>query len=228
MRTFFIWLVIVIIIIVGSFWYWQSAQAPTISPPATTSTTTTANPSAQTTSDGTIIFATPSDFGLATTASQVLVKSYIPPCEDGFNYCLYYNGDAYKGTNFESAGLSITKRADLTTEASCLTTPPPNYDASIKPNATSTSSDYATSVFNNVGDAGAGHLASGMLYRLFVRSNSSCYEFLARVGQTDFGNYPPGAVQQFTAADQNAMQQILLGMLNSISLSSGERISFAQ
>ena len=225
MRTFSIWLVIVFIVILGGFWYWQSAQAPTI--PPQTATSTTPNSSPQSTSDGTIQFTTPNEFGLAVTPQQVLVKSYIPPCEDGFTYCLYYSGSAYKGTNFESAGLSVKKRADLSSERLCLGTPPDGFDASTKPAANSTGSGYSTSVFTNIGDAAAGHTASGSLYRLFVRSNSSCYEFLARVGQTQFANYPAGSIQEFTAADKNAMQQILLGVLGSITLTSGEKINFA-
>ena len=229
MKTY-TWVVIVLLVIaLGALWYWQT-NAPTQQSPGTTSTTTTNSstpPStSQTTSDGTIAFATPSDFGLAVTKDQVPIKSYIPPCEENFNYCLYYNGSDYQGTNFESAGLSIVKRADLNTEATCLNTPPMGYDTSIKPNNTNAASGYATSVFENIGDAAAGHYASGALYRLYIASNAKCYEFLLRIGETQFANYPAGSIKEFTDADRTTLGQELTALLQSITFANGQPISW--
>jgi len=46
----------------------------------------------QTVSDGVIKISIPSsEFGLAVTPEQIMVTSYIPPCDENFDYRLYYN-----------------------------------------------------------------------------------------------------------------------------------------
>lgn len=59
---------------------------------------------------GVLEFVRPDDFGLALHPHQVLVSSYILPCDESFDYCLYYLGRELEGTNFESAGLRIERR----------------------------------------------------------------------------------------------------------------------
>ncbi len=213
----------VVLLFIGA----KYTQAPAVpgNPGGTVATTTNMG---DTTSDGTITFAKPADFGLATNKAQVLVHSYIPPCSEGFTYCLYYNGGDYKGTNFESAGVRIQKRADLSTERTCLNTPPSGFDAKTVPTSQRSADAYSSSVFGNVGDAGAGHMAQGSLYRLYVRSNSTCYEFETRVGQTQFANYPAGTIQEFTSSDQAAIQAKLLNFVQSIAIPSGEKNLFPQ
>lgn len=179
------------------------------------------------TSDGTITFYKPDDFGLAVTPVQVLVRSYIPPCDEDFNYCLYYNGADYEGTNFESAGIRIKKRPDLVTEMACLNTPLAWYDTSAKPDKTYSDEGYAVSVFKNIGDAGAGHSARGALYRLFVRENLSCYEFETRVGQAQFQNYPAGTIKEFTTTDKDNVDVRLVKILSEITLPSGKNNLFS-
>lgn len=223
--------VLAAVIIIAAILLVTSGGTPASQVPPTTGTASS-TPSAsstaafgQTVSDGTISFGVPSaDFGLATDQSQITVTAYIPPCDPDFDYCLYYDGTAYKGTNFESAGFRIEKRTDLATESLCLNAPPAGFDASIKPSSTKSGDAYSSSVFSNVGDAGAGHYASGMLYRLYVDADSSCYEFETRIGQTQFANYPAGAIQLFTPADLAQVQSELDGILADISLSSsGEK-----
>lgn len=193
-------------------------HTPGATAPGGTATTTPATFD-RSISDGTITIAYPSaDFGLATDPTQILVHAYIPPCDQNFNYCLYYNGGAYAGTNFESAGLRIDKRIDLTDERVCLGTPPDGYDASIAPSATTSADTYSSSVFSNLSDAGAGHYANGSLYRLFVRSDSSCYELETRVGATQYANYPAGSIQEFTAADQASVANELAAIIQNVSL----------
>lgn len=219
----------------GSFVFWNVGNTATITENGQTTyancavSGTATTPPAQSVSDGTITFTYDSNFGLATTPSQVTVTSYIPPCDSDFNYCLYYNANTYAGTNFESAGLRIEKRTDLTTQSACLQTAPTGFDSSLKPNGTNTANaSYATSVFSNVGQGAAGHLSSGMLYRLFVASNSSCYEFETRVGQTEFGNYPPGAIKEFTDADNQQVQVQLLNVVQGITLKGNQLVQFPQ
>ncbi|HQU07488.1 MAG: hypothetical protein B7X04_00370 [Parcubacteria group bacterium 21-54-25] len=192
-----------------------SAISPTPSLLTATSTATLSTPQ--------ITFPFPTNYGLATTQEQILAKAYIPPCNEPFNYCLYYNGSAYKGTNFESAGLRIERRSDLTTSESCLTTPPANRS---RLSATTTPhTGYATSVFSPLGDAAAGHYANGALYRLFF--NGTCYEFETRVGETQFANYPPGAIQKFTDANRQAVFAGLQSILDRVTITStGARVQF--
>ncbi|MDB5239072.1 MAG: hypothetical protein JWO00_407 [Candidatus Parcubacteria bacterium] len=181
-----------------------------------------------TVSDGTIIVSYPSlQYGLATNRAQVLVTSYIPPCDEGFSYCLYATSSAYKGTNFESAGIRIQKRTDLAAERACLNTPPAGFDASVKPDASTSTGAYASSKFAQVGDAGAGHYANGSLYRLFYRKNSSCYEFETRIGESQFMNYPAGTIKEFTVADREAVQSQLVQILDKVTLLSGDTHLFA-
>jgi hypothetical protein len=214
---------IIIVLALVAVWFFFVNTSSTATPGGQQSGT---NTSGQTTSDGTISFATPTDWGLATTKDQILTKSYIPPCDDQFNYCLYYNGTEFEGSNFGSAGLRIEKRTDLTTEHTCLQTSPEGFDSSVKPTSTTSGDGYSSSVFGNVGQGAAGHIAEGQLYRLFVRSNSSCYEFETRISQTQFANYPAGTIKQFTDAMQQAVQAQLTLMVQSISLPSGQKNLF--
>jgi hypothetical protein len=173
------------------------------------------------TSDGTITFTySPTKFGLATNPAQILPKSYIPACDENFNYCLYYVGNEYIGTNFESAGVRISKRADLPDEQSCLTTPPAGYEYGAISSSTKSADTYSTTVFGGLSDAATGHYSLGSEYRLFVKSNSSCYEFETRIGQSRFENYPAGTIKEFTGADLTKVQADLMDIIHHITLSS--------
>ncbi len=177
----------------------------------------------QSVSDGTITITYPtSEFGLATTQQQILVRSYIPPCDANLTYCLYYIGNAYQGTNFDSAGIRIEKRTDLATVNACLTAPPSGF-ANFTPTSTA-ASDYSVSEFSPIGNAGAGHFSKGTLYRLAY--NGTCYEFETRIGQSQFANYPSGTIQQFTDADQASLAAEIQNILDGITLPSGETVVF--
>ena len=190
------------------------------------------------------------DFVFATTSEQVLVHTYIPPCEDGFYYCLYYSGTRYVGTNFESAGLSLKRRADLIGEVMCLNTSPYGNVSTVVPDLNGSNERYSWSEFLNSGDAVAGHYTSGSLYRLFVKgkpslvkvkspqgtkatssiatniSMSRCYEIVTRIGKTQFANYPTKPTREFTKEDQDDVQKRLKNIVEHISLSSGEKWLF--
>ena len=165
-------------------------------------------------SDGTIKFSYGSKFGLATTQNQIPVNSYIPPCDAGFAYCLYYNQTNYAGTNFESAGVAITNRKDLTTKTACLNTEPDGY-MDLKPEIREEDA-YATSLFAPLGDAGAGHYATDRLYR--ISYGTTCYEIRQRIGETQFSNFPAGTKLEFTANDAQNMHEMLDTILESISV----------
>jgi len=174
----------------------------------------------QTISDGSITIGYDGgEWGLAVRPDQILVTSYIPPCGEDFNYCFYYRGNTYSGTNFDSAGLRVLKRNDLSTEEQCLSALPDGYTNMTPQIATSTT--YKTSVFSQVGDAGAGHIASGALYR--VAHSNLCYEFETRIGEAQFTNFPEGTIGEFTAANKQTLEGRLLNLLKSISLSNGAK-----
>jgi hypothetical protein len=168
----------------------------------------------QTVALGEVSFTVPKDFGLAVTKEQILAPSYIPPCDHLFDYCLYFYDDAYQHTNFDSAGIRINRRPDLLSMESCLGTPPDGYN-SLLPNIFATST-YRTTLFEPIGDAGAGHYTQGELYRL--AHNGNCYEFELRIGESQFANYPEGTVENFTDTDRLAIKTKLKEILSTISL----------
>src|SRR5258708_4434733 len=97
-------LIIILILVAGlaAFWFvqnsWNYAPGVALNASSTTTATTTVATSTslafdQTLSDGTITIHYPSvDFALATTQAQILTHTNIPPCDQNFNYCLYYTG----------------------------------------------------------------------------------------------------------------------------------------
>jgi hypothetical protein len=217
-------LIIIAVIALVAWIYWSPRMVPEpLGSGAATSTESVVLD--KTVSDGTITVGYPSkEFGLAASKEEILVTAYIPPCDENFNYCLYYRGSAYEGTNFESAGLRIKRRDDLKNETSCLTTPPSGY-TSINPHVAS-STGYATSLFPSLGDAGAGHYANGDLYRLSYRG--ACYEFETRVGASQYMNYPAGTIHEFGAEGQAAVFEMLAGILKTIMLPSDTHVAFPQ
>lgn len=159
----------------------------------------------------------PADFGLAVTQEQLLVSSQIPPCEQGFNYCVYLDSDEFVGTNFASAGLRIDQRADLASEADCMLTQPSGY-ADLVP-VVAGASDYATTMFAGVGQGAAGHFSQGSLGRLYF--DSVCYEFETRIAQARYENFPQGSVEEYDAEDLAKTEVRLLGLLDSVTLPDG-------
>jgi hypothetical protein len=235
-----LFMIVVVVLTAGILWFVNSGgQNGTITPTNSVSSTSsntvptlvlgtptgTAPAGSRSVSDGTItlVYLT-TDFGLATSSQQITTRSYIPPCDADFNYCLYYVGTAYQGTNFDSAGIRVEKRTDLTTQSACLTAPPTGF-TNFTPTST-TIGDYAVSEFTPLGGAAAGHYSTGTLYRL--EYNGACYEFETRIGQSQFANYPSGTIQQFTDTDQANLQAEIVGILNGVTLSSDETVVFPQ
>lgn len=226
--TIILVVVVVVAVLALAIWYatggWTGVQNNATSTANSTSTaTTTPNPQNETLTlaGGQIAVSYPADFGLAVTSTQVQVHSYIPPCDQDFDYCLYYNGSAYQGTNFESAGIRISQRADLKTETACAKTVPAGYTRMTP--ALYNGSGYTTSAFGPLGDAAAGHYANGTLYRLFF-GNNTCYEFETRIGETQFANYPAGTISQFTDAERSDLISRLRSIIDSTSLNAASVI----
>ena len=217
--TIFIWAIIIVAIIFIAIYVF----APSSTPPVVVVTTPT--PAGQSISDGTVTLHYSSEqFGLAVNKSQVLVNSYIPPCTEGFSYCLYYNAGAYQGTNFESAGVSMQKRTDLKNENSCITNVPNGFASSISPTAKNSGDGYTSSVFSPVGDAAAGHYAAGSIYRLFVKDSTKCYEFETRIGESQYLNYPAGTIKEFTSEDRMIVAGMLRTVIDAVSVGTNSNL----
>ena len=151
---------------------------------------------------------------------QISNETSIPPCSTDFDYCLYYTGSTYEDTNFKSAGLRITERADLSTESQCLETAPAGYTA-LEPEITREDT-YAVSVFASLSDAGAGSASEGALYRL--SHNGTCHEFETRIGTTQFANYPAGTLTEFTETDRSAVRDTLRDILARVAFTDGRGV----
>lgn len=161
---------------------------------------------------GTLSFTRPSDFGLAISEEQILVESVIPPCADGFDYCLYYNGDEYEDTNFESAGVRIEERDDLQAQDACLDTPPAGY-TNLTPESRA-EAGYTVGVYSPIQDAATGHFSEGTIYRLAFDSN--CFEFETRIGASQFENFEEGTIEEFTESDREVVEEKLNDILANI------------
>lgn len=205
-------------IALGTYVALTKPEAPAPSPAATS----TAIAYDSTISDETITIGYPApEFGLAVRREQ-LPASYIPACDDGFSYCVYYAGDRHEGTNFESAGVGVRRRDDLAGREACVSTPPEGYDELAPLVASSTS--HAAATYWPVGDAGAGHYARGAVYRLSVADR--CYELESRVGESQFANFEPQAIREFTASDRDALEAELRRIVEAVELPDGSRAAF--
>ena len=155
----------------------------------------------------------PKDFSLQTDYTKVKILGYLPVCDATMAACAYYTGDAYKGTNFENAGVSINILKILDSQAKC-------YNFTVSTNEAQTTAGTITIngiAFNSAtgGDAGAGHSMKTQVYRNF--HNGQCYEIAQRIGITNIGNYTPGTIKEF---DQSALWQRLQGIVSSFVFSS--------
>lgn len=173
-------------------------------------------------SDGMIMFVTPATFGLALKPEQILEKSYIPQCEPGFTYCLYFKGTDYKGTNFDGAGFGISKRTSLKKSNDCIAAQPDGY-SDLKP-ITRKEVGYETALYANLGDAGAGHFSHDRLYRLFV--DTTCYEFRQRIGVSQFDNFEDGTLKEFNTVDEKVLQTSLDAVLKGVKFFDGRSVIF--
>ncbi len=234
-------IIVAVLILAGTGFYYLSVKnrmsvppnlssGVTSTPPPTIVTSTMTAVSTSTSSgkslsfNGVTIYYPQSQFGLAANQQQLPVRSYIPQCDQGFNYCIYYNASTYKGTNFESAGISIKNvTASLPTSEACMTANPDGYAGASSTVPMTTSPYYSLSVFANLGNAAAGHYATDNIYRLYY--GGRCYEFDARIGESQYANYPAGSIGLFTRNNYDTLQSELNNIIGSITLSQGGKIS---
>ena len=167
--------------------------------------------------DGEVLISYPPGFGLAVTQEQLLHDAQIPPCDEGFDYCIYVEPEEFEGTNFSSAGLGIQARTDLTNEADCMLTQPDGY-LDLVP-IVAGASDFATTLYHGIDQGAAGHYSTGSLGRLYY--DSACYQFETRVAQAQFANYPTGTIEEFDAADQARTSDRLMAVMARVALPDG-------
>lgn len=160
-----------------------------------------------------------SDFKVAQLSTEILLDVKKPPCDNslGYEYCIYYIGDAYEDTTLESAGMRIKTRADLVKEDVCLNTPPLGYDNSVIPNTLKPQKEVSSSVFMGLSNSGAGHTVKSSTYRLYLKEKSLCYEFETMISHGQASNFPIGTKDEFTAEQEAQLNQkfknILLNMV---------------
>lgn len=211
----------VIVLVVGVSWIvWKKT-------PATYENPNEQESPRETIGDGNLNFTYPPHFGLAVTEEQLLVKSYIPACDPDFDYCFYYHGNEFAGTNFESAGIRIQKRDDLDNEKLCLETPPAGFDATKTPSGFRRESNYSGSIFSQIGNAAAGHYANGEMYRFYLQSGA-CYEIETRIGESQFGNYPEGSIKKFGESDRDKVYNKFKYFFNNLTLANGQKLALPE
>lgn len=183
---------------------------------------------------GRLMFVRPDDFGLALHRDQLLVRTVIPPCDEGFDYCLYYFGGELAGTNFQSAGVRIQRRPDLAPEAdgaggseafpgaavACLYTPPRGYvefpPAMVRHGAVG-DAPFAVSVFAPLQEGAAGSYSEGVLFRLAL-DDGTCFGVETRIAASRFEHFAEGAVRKFTEDQRAALTARLSDVVRAIRL----------
>jgi hypothetical protein len=213
-----IMVVVLLIILLGAL-YFARPVAPIGAVPANNGTAANTQPQSVTTPGG-LTFSYADPYALAATPEEVQAQAVIPACDQGFQYCIYRTGTQYAGTNFESAGISINERADLSSQATCITTQPEGYTG-LKP-TTKSQNGFVTGVFA-VGGAAAGSSESGAVYRAW--DGKTCHELRTRVAESQFANYPAGSKVEFTSADRQQVFVELQSILNEMTIN-GTSVGF--
>lgn len=156
----------------------------------------------------------PPYLALAVTPEQLQTHSSIPACSQPFDYCFFLPASGSADTNLSAAGLRISRRPDLTAEMSCLVAQPGGWQE-LQPGILRLTA-ASTSRFGDLRQGAAGSYSQGELRRLWTGEN--CYEFEARQVLTRFENYEPGTVNEFTKAQQAALTDKLLAVVETATL----------
>ncbi len=133
---------------------------------------------------------------------------YIPVCDPYHALvCFPYDPPAYEDTNFGSSAFAINLRADMETEAECLAAQPAEdaRGAVLLGETVFSSFSFA--------DAAMSHRLDGWNYRAF--REGGCYELTTRVLSSAYEVWEPGAIREFTLADEAAVRLELEKMLKS-------------
>ena len=121
--------------------------------------------------------------------------SYIPVCEDAAVACVAYPAGEYNGSNFQAAALSVSEIADAKTENDCL-----KEDGSID------TKTIRTEIVNGVkfksirgGEGGLGNSLDKYIYMNV--HHGKCYHLQVGIASSNYANYDPGSIKEFTALD---------------------------
>lgn len=142
---------------------------------------------------------------------QSSCMSYIPICGNttgaGRTFaCVALPAKTYPGSNFKAAAFSVSE-LNLLSETDCAAGPPgARSSGSFTINGTKYQGFDAS-------DAGAGNFLDDHAYRVF--HGSTCYELNLRIATTNFANYDPGSIKEFTAADKARVESHLKQVLDS-------------
>lgn len=199
-------LFVVIALLLGSLFFANSSPA--------NDSTSESIPEQHIVSGGVLLFERPADFGLAVHSHQLPRKTVIPACDESFDYCLYYLGEDFTNTNFQSAGIRIEQRKDLKDQRSCLVTPPRGY-LDFQPTIRH-DDGFAISLFEPIQNAATGSYSLGKVFRLALGSN--CFEFETRIGASQFAFHEEGTIQEFGMDEWNTLESRLNEVLVAIRL----------
>jgi len=121
--------------------------------------------------------------------------SYIPVCEDTAVVCVAYPAREYKGSNFQAAALSISEIADAKTENGCL-----KEDSSI--DTKTIHSEIVNGVKFKIISGGEGGLGNFLDKYIYMNvHHGKCYRLQVGIASSNYANYDPGSIKEFTASD---------------------------
>lgn len=118
--------------------------------------------------------------------------SYIPICDESTVACFEYDGEEYKGTNFEAAGLSVNILRDARSEQDCNTIDTGDFPTKRK------TINGVIFHYGTTGSAGLSHGEGGPSYRAFYQN--VCFEIAVGIAETSLGAYDPGTIKSFHSA----------------------------
>lgn len=184
------------------------------------SSTTFEEPPPQTTltlGGGAVTLVVPGDLALAASGDPLLGTASVPPCDPGFEYCLYQPPGSFGGTNFHSAGMAMRVRPELNAGPACLLVAPAGHPAVRPAMIVEPDGPEAADTARYVGLSGEeeGRYVTSEVRRLHV--GGTCYEFVLRVVETQFDD-GGGMVEAFTAADRAAVLERYGGLLENLSV----------
>jgi hypothetical protein len=158
------------------------------------------------------VFKHPEELNVYQPTDSVTPPSYyIPVCDsETMLACLVYPEEKYKGTNFEGGGFSVNLIRSAGTEKKCAT-----YRGE-------TLIDYR--LINGIkfystedGTGAAGHKSLDRVYRTMRGEN--CFEVVLRVNESQFANYEPGTIKEFTADDEKVVFNLFTNVLKTFNFS---------
>lgn len=134
--------------------------------------------------------------------------SYIPPCDDGFLACIAWRGEAFRGTNFGSAGVGVFT-PDAATAAQCQATRSGAVPGEAR-RETVGGREFTT---YTTGEAAMSHAARDDVWLTW--DGRTCWQLVARIGSTRLEVYEPGSVGPFTDADPERLRATLREIVES-------------